>query len=195
MRNIYLLLLIMTTLYSQSSQTTTVYYYDEPEPVKAYNTSRDNINFSLWPPSVKSFEAFLHNSVIRDEAVSFALDNPMLSPKTALLSAMYHDYVENNASSGVFELYEYAASNEGFVGKRRGYLAFADFLIRTKNYPYILENLDPNLCYQNKPVCAYYRVAAGLLYSGSCDAEWYNTALKYSRKSKFIKSKCYKKVK
>lgn len=132
------LLLLMFAFLALYSQITTVEYYTVPEPAKSVLTSRSNMKYSLWPPSKKSFDSFIHNSVIRQEAVKLAIDNPMLSPNTALLSAMYHDYVENNATSEVFELYEYAAYNEGLIGKRRAYLAFADFLIRTKTI-HILE--------------------------------------------------------
>jgi hypothetical protein len=194
-KNMRLLLSLLLLFITLGAESVTVEYYVPDEPVEPVNTSRYNMNYSLWPPSKKAFESFLHNSVIHQGAVQLSIGNPMISPNSALISAMYHDYVENNASLEVFSLYEYAANNNGIAGRRRGYLAFGDFLLRTKNYGYIRDNLDPNSCYQNKPVCSYYKVISEFLNTGFCSLKQYESAIKYSRKSLTVKSVCRNNIK
>lgn len=166
------------------------YYTADTKSNQRASSSNGNLLWSVFPPGKKNFETWRKRSVISAGQVNAALAAPMASPKSALIFALYHDYVENNASDEVFAAYEYAAFNGGNAGRRRGYLAFPDFLLRTKQYDYILDNLDPETCYQNAKVCAYYRIAASYLKTGTCEKKWFKTATFFTDKSRLIRTKC-----
>lgn len=173
------------------------YYANDGNKDKKFaksDKSDNNLLWSVYPPGEENFEVWRRKSVISKGQVNAALAAPMSSPKNALMFALYHDYVENNASEEVFAAYEYAVYNGGNAGRRRGYLAFPDFLIRTKRYQYILDNLNPEDCFQNANICAYYRVAASYLQNGFCEKKWYKAATYYSAKSRLLRTKCRGKV-
>lgn len=171
------------------------YYPDKHNEKRGVsNSSSHNLMWAYYQPGEAAFKEFMNRSTLSKGQVQEALRHPMQDPKDALIFALYHDYKDYNASDEVFAAYEYAAYNRGNAGNRRGYLAFADFLIRTKNYTYVINNLDPEMCYQFANQCAYYRVAASYLRDGFCEEEWYKTATKFSHKVPLLISKCRGKI-
>lgn len=155
-----------------------------------HERSDHNLLWASYFPGKTNFERYKNRAMLHQPAIDAALSAPFSSPKNALVFALYHDYFESNASEPVFAAYEYAAYNGGNIKYRRGYLAFADFLIRSRNYSYVLDNLQPDTCNQFESQCAYYRVVSGLLRDGYCDEKWYETALLFSTKRSLLKSKC-----
>jgi len=192
MKRIFCLSSLLLSYNLFAAEAVTTYYYgdDQGMPVKPELHSDHNRMWALYPPSQFAFEKFMHDGVVSQGEVTAALANHMASAKSALIYATYHDNMELNASKEVFNAYEYASFSRGMAGRRRAYIAFPDFLLRSKNYDYIIENIDPELCYQNKKVCAYYRVAAMYLKNGWCDVKWLGEALKFTPRANLLLQKC-----
>lgn len=144
-------------------------------------SSGQNYYYSITRPSKERFIDIVNSNrgKIANSTIEKAYDDPMGSPENALIYAMAMDYTLGNGSDQVLQAYQTAAyAGADFFG-HRGYIEYADFLIRTQRYDILINRFNPDICFQFKPQCAYYVVAAKYLGDGSCDIQNAKEAYKF----------------
>lgn len=155
-------------------------------------SSENNYNYSITRPSKERFIDIVNRNreKIANSTIEKAYADPMGSPNNALIYAMAMDYTLNDGSEDVLQAYQTAAyAGADFFG-HRGYIEYADFMIRTQRYDPLIERFDSNICYQFKSQCAYYIVAAKYLRDGDCDVDNAKEAYKFKLTRSIVTQIC-----
>lgn len=149
-----------------------------------------NLKWVERSPDKETLDRMLNNVRTVRDSFDYMVAHPKTHHMHALAWALQKDFVEHNASVEVFEAYKFAESKGAGIGGTPGIFFLADFLLRTENYQYIIENIYPEDCSPIfRPVCAYYVTAAEYLETRQC-GEWAKEALKLNSKRNLIKRSC-----
>lgn len=159
-------------------------------PLHAAENSRQNLVYSAFKPSKQRFIDLMRNHSIFNARLKKAYMDPFATQDDALIYALAMDYVHEDSSEKTRQAYEFAASSDKVFAGRRSYLEYADFALRTKRYDIIIDHLEPSSCYQFKPQCSYYVLAAKYLKDRTCDETVYKSAHKFTRMRKYTKMMC-----
>lgn len=158
-------------------------------------SSEYNYDYSATRPTKERFIDLVNRNrgKVSNSTIERAYSEPMITPTNALIYAMAMDYTLGDGSKEVFMAYRTAAyAGADFLG-HRGYLEYADFLIRTKRYDVLIDHFEPSICYQYRTQCIYYKVAAKFLRDGECDIANYKEAYKFKLMSGVVSQICSEK--
>lgn len=144
------------------------------------NRSDNNLEYSFYKPSKKIFIDNAKKFGITNERLKDAYADPSGSVGNGLFYAIAQDYVNKNGSEEVRNFYKLASMEN--IWSLIGYKAtiqYADFLIRTKRYNALLNEIKPSMCGTGIHQCEYYRAVAKHLAHIPLDKEECDKALQF----------------